>query len=255
MSRLQLWLGHMALRTATAFTALRRLAPAASAEERLKARIRARIRRLGRIYEDGNSDLVGYTYHPIYYKGFGSVPAHRSECDARLAAIMHDLHPQPGDWVLDVGANVGYFAFGLAQAGARVEAWEVESDTFEIGAALARLHQADVLYVNQGLSRRTLRLLRPRYRAVLVLSVFHWIVKQEGADDAIAVLRDLMDCAERLYFEVPCYAADAQFKHPWFASRHSLAAFFEEALPEFTVVPLLEDARWMDRVLWRITRP
>jgi 2-polyprenyl-3-methyl-5-hydroxy-6-metoxy-1,4-benzoquinol methylase len=82
----------------------------------------ARVKELGRTYEDGNSDLLGYTYHPIPFAGFEHVNAHRDECDARLRAILDALKVRPGDWILDVGANVGFFAFSLARLGAIVEA-------------------------------------------------------------------------------------------------------------------------------------
>lgn len=230
----------------------RRFGPSRSREERLHARIRARVKALGATYEDGNSNLVGYTYHPIFFPGFDSVPAHRAACDARLDAIIGDLQPRAGDWILDVGANVGYFSFGLAERGAFVEAYEAESDTFEIGAALAQLHDANVIYVNRSVSARALPLLRPRYRAVLLLSVFHWIVKQEGESQALAVLRDLLRRSERLYFEVPCDSGDALYRHAWFSSPENVQAFFARELPSFEATRLGEDGDWAGRVLWRI---
>lgn len=230
----------------------RRFRRAASLDERLRDRIRKRINALGTTYEDGNSNVIGHTYHPIYFPEFRSVPAHRAACESRLGLIVADLELCQGDWILDVGANVGYFAFGLADRGAIVEAYESESDTFEIGAALARLHDANVLYVNRAMSMGTLPLLRPRYRATLLLSVFHWIIKQEGEEQAVKVLQDLVSRSERLYFEVPCISNDAMFRHPWFSSYDSVQAFFKRELPLCEIVRLGDDEEWAGRVLWRI---
>ena len=235
---------------------IRRFRPPPDPSIELRRRIRSRIRRLGRVYVDGNSDLLGYTYHPVPFAEFGDVPAHRSACEERLRAILDAMPIRPGDWILDVGANVGFFAFGLAGKGAIVEAYEADSDTFEIGAALAKLHRADVLYINKPIAPDTLKYLRPRYRGVLLLSVFHWIMKQVGEDAAREVLRDLVARADHTFFEAPVNAADAMYRHPWFASREACKTFLRTTLPAGTpIVPLATDVGWMDRVLYRIDGP
>jgi hypothetical protein len=221
-------------------------------EGRLRRRIHERIRRLGRTYEDGNSDLIGYTYHPIPFEGFGTVRSHRAMCESRLRAILDNLVIEPGDWVLDIGANVGYFAFSLARLGALVEAYEVQSDTFEIGAALSKLHEADVLFINKAMSTATLRFLRPHYRVTLLLSIFHWIVKQEGEVGATQLLQDLCRRSEALFFEAPCNEDDAMYKHHWFSTEESCEEFLQTALPFAQITRLQTDDDWQGRILWMI---
>ena len=222
--------------------------------QRLRARVLNRVRELGRTYEDGNSDLLGYTYHPIPFDGFEHLNAHRRECEDRLRAILEALTIRSGDWILDVGANVGFFAFSLARRGAIVEAYEPQSASFEIGAALSKLYKSDVLYINRGLSVAGLRYLRPHYRAILLLSAFHWIVKQEGDEAAARVLQDLGRRTDVIFFEVPASSADGMFRHADFVSRQSIEAYLARVLPGFAVVALFEDGAWADRPLYAIRR-
>jgi hypothetical protein len=216
----------------------RALRPEPAEPERLRARVLARVRELGRTYEDGNSDLLGYTYHPIPFDGFEHLNTHRPECEARLRAILREVTIRPGDWVLDVGANV--------------EAYEPHSASFEIGAALSKLYKRDVLYINRGLSEAGLKYLRPRYRAILLLSVFHWVVKQDGDAAAARVLRDLAGRADVLFFEVPASPVDGMFHNREFVSRSAIEAYLARVLPGATIVALSEDDAWAARPLYAI---
>lgn len=220
-----------------------------SEEEQLRRRILSRIKELGRWYEDGNSDLMAFTYHPIPFAEFEHIKCHRSEVDLRLKAILTRLQVAEGDWILDVGANVGYFAFSLERQGAMVEAYELNSTTFEIGAALSKLHKAKVLYINKGLSRESLPYLRSHYKAILLLSVFHWIVKQEGREGAATVLRDLAQRADLIFFEVPTSSSDGMFQDELFASKEAIANFLGETLPGATFRELACDDGWGGRFL------
>lgn len=220
-----------------------------SEEKELRRRIMNRVKELGRRYEDGNSDLMAFTYHPIPFPEFERIKCHRSEVESRLQAILTRLHIDKGDWILDIGANVGFFAFSLERQGAMVEAYELNSATFEIGAALSKLHKANVLYINKALGRESLPYLRPHYKAILLLSVFHWIVKQEGREGAAAVLRDLARRADLIFFEVPTSASDGMFQDELFASKEAIESFLGETLPGVTFRELACDDEWGGRFL------
>lgn len=220
-----------------------------SEEMELRRRIMSRIKELGRWYEDGNSDLLAFTYHPIPFPEFEHIKCHRREVESRLQAILTRLQVAKGDWILDIGANVGYFAFSLERLGAMVEAYELNSATFEIGAALSKLYKADVLYVNKALGRKSLPYLRPHYKAILLLSVFHWIVKQEGREGAAAVLRDLAGRADLIFFEVPTSSSDGMFQDELFASKEAIGNFLRETLPGVTCHELASDDGWGGRFL------
>jgi len=166
-----------------------------------------------------------------------------------LQAILTRLHVAKGDWILDIGANVGFFAFSLERQGAMVEAYELNSATFEIGAALSKLHKANVLYINKALGRESLPYLRPHYKAILLLSVFHWIVKQEGREGAAAVLRDLARRADLIFFEVPTSTSDGMFQDELFASKEAIESFLGETLPGVTFRELASDDGWGGRFL------
>lgn len=220
-----------------------------SEEKELRRRIRDRVRELGRWYEDGNSDLLAHTYHPIPFPEFEHIKCHRREVASRLQAILTKLHVAKGDWILDIGANVGFFAFSLERQGAMVEAYELNSATFEIGAALSKLHKANVLYINKALGRDSLPYLRPHYKAILLLSVFHWIVKQEGREGAAAVLRDLAGRADMIFFEVPTSSSDGMFQDELFTSTRAIENFLHETLPGVTCHELASDDEWGGRSL------
>jgi len=218
-------------------------------EKELRRRIMNRVKELGRWYEDGNSDLMAFTYHPIPFPEFEHIKCHRREVESRLQAILTRLHVAKGDWILDIGANVGFFAFSLERQGAMVEAYELNSATFEIGAALSKLHKANVLYINKALGRESLPYLRPHYKAILLLSVFHWIVKQEGREGAAAVLRDLARRADLIFFEVPTSTSDGMFQDELFASKEAIESFLGETLPGVTFRELASDDGWGGRFL------
>jgi hypothetical protein len=218
-------------------------------EEQLRRRVLARVKELGQWYEDGNSDLMAFTYHPIPFPGFERIKCHRSEVELRLKAILTKLDIAKGDWILDIGANVGFFSFSLERLGALVEAYELNSATFEIGAALSKLHKTNVLYVNKPLGLESLQYLRPHYKAVLLLSVFHWIVKQEGREGAAVVLRSLSRHADMIFFEVPTSSSDGMFQDELFASKASIESFLRETLPGVPYHELVCDEGWGGRFL------
>lgn len=232
---------------------LRRIRPSRSPEEQLRQHILERCRKLGIKYEDGNSDIAGYTYHPIYFSGFEQIKSHRANCELRLSAIRKEIDLTIGDWVLDVGANVGFFSFGLEESGAMVEAYETNSLTFEIGAALAKLYQKNVIYINKSLSLKSLHFLRPRYKTVLLLSVFHWIMKQEGESAAIQILHNIAQRAESIFLETPTSPDEAMYRNPNFSSKESVIAFIQKCLPNATICELCTDTAWGNRSIFKIT--
>lgn len=221
-------------------------------EWRLRRRIHQRIKELGRWYEDGNSDLMGYSYHPIPFDGFEGIKAHRGTCEERLQAILKELKIEKGDWILDIGANVGFFAFGLEREGAFVEAYEPHSPTFEIGAALSKLYRRNVLYINKAFGTPTLNFLKPHYKAVLLLSVFHWLIKQEGEAQAVHVLRELAKRSDYLFFEAPSDPEDGMTKNRHFVSRDSVEAYLGATLPDKKAILLTQDGNWGKRYLYKI---
>ena len=223
-----------------------------SEEAQLRLRILDRVSQLGRWYEDGNSDLVQFTYHPIPFPGFEGVNSHRKKMYDRLAAIVAEIGPMQGEWILDIGANVGYFSFSLERLGAVVEAYEINSDTFEIGAALSKLHRTNVLYINKAFGTPALAYLRPRYKAVLLLSVFHWIVKQEGIEASARLLQQLAERSDLILFETPCTEAEGMFLHQAFSSQQAVENFLRQILPRARLTTICQDQSWGARNLYRI---
>jgi len=81
------------------------------------------------------------------------------------------------------------------------------------------------------------------------LSVFHWIVKQEGREGAAAILRNLARRADMIFFEVPTSSSDGMFQDELFASQEAVASFLRETLPGAACDELACDDEWGGRLL------
>lgn len=236
-------------------TKLLRLAfPAKDESAKLTNSIRKKIKILGTHYEDGNSNCKGYTYHPIPFKEFNDIAYHRdiSSCDERFKTISAVANLNSGDRLLDIGANVGFFSFSFAKEGAIVDAIELQSESFEIGAALAKLYSQNVCYINHPISQKLLSHLDNEYKCTLLLSVFHWILKQCGRAEAINILRNIAQRSEIVIFEVPASHEDGMVLHNDFSSLEKVKLFLAEALPDHSVSEILTGKSWGNRVLFKI---
>jgi hypothetical protein len=219
--------------------------------------IREKIRNLGKQYEDGNSNCIGYTYHPIYFDEFSDVSCHRGEsaCRERLDCIEKEVHIESGDRVLDIGANVGFFAFSFASKGAVVDAIEAQTESFEIGSALAKQNSAHVYYINKPISVRVLDDLDHRYKVALLLSVLHWVMKQEGRLETIKILRAVVSRADTVFLEVPADPSDGMVFHEEFSNLENVRRFLSEALPDHEIKEILQSREWGHRPLFKISNP
>lgn len=96
--------------------------------------------------------------HELRRRHFGrEIRAGRFYTDEKEYALLDTLL-RPGDWALDIGANVGHYALRMSQLvgpGGRVVAMEPVPDTFALLAANARLFpHANVTLVNAAASDR-----------------------------------------------------------------------------------------------------
>lgn len=226
-----------------------------SDEEVAINRIRKRIKALGKRYEDGNSTCRGYTYHPIPFPEFQDARNHRdaSGCESRLDVLQSETQLGAGDRVLDIGANVGFFSFSLVNQGVMVDSVELQSDSFEIGAALSKLYKKDVNYINKPVSLELLNHLGHQYQCVLLLSVVHWIMKQKGKDETLAILQKISSMADTIFFEVPSSENDGLAYHQDFSSIESVRVFVSEAFPGRNAIELMQGKAWGNRVLFKIS--
>ena len=235
---------------------LRKMLPEKDERRRTIENVRKKIKSLGTRYEDGNSNCRGYTYHPIIFPEFYDVAYHRdaSGCDERLQAMLSVVEINEGDRILDVGANVGFFSFSMARKGAIVDSIELHPESFEIGAALARLYDMDVCYINKPISRELLHHLDNNYKCALLLSVVHWIMKQCGREETIEILRDIAQRSETIFFEVPSSPDDGMVVHEDFSSLERVKSFLHETFPDHRATELLIGEKWGNRVLFKIGR-
>lgn len=113
--------------------------------------------------------------------------------EARFAAILPLLRELDVRTAVDVGCNVGWFSFRLAEAG--IATVGVESDPRYYRTALyaaRRVGRRDVGFLVLEVDERTVDLL-PNADCVLFLSVWHHVVKRAGLDAATALLGRLWE--------------------------------------------------------------
>jgi len=118
-------------------------------------------------------------------------------CAERFEAIRENI--AGGSLCLDVGCNTGYFAHEMARMG--IFTIGLESEMKNVIVADARYSAPNLLFKHFSLDSDTAMSL-PEADIILFLSVFHHLVKSEGRDGAIEVLRTLAEkCSRQLYFE------------------------------------------------------
>ena len=134
---------------------------------------------------------------------------------ARWKAIEASLEGQTIRSAMDIGCNIGYFCFSLAEAGIPTVGIEVDERALRIARYTARkLGQKNVAFENLTVSQQTLAIL-PQVDAVLLLSVWHHWVHLHGLDVATEMLAGVWGkCQQNFYFETGEGEMPAEFGLP-----------------------------------------
>jgi O-antigen chain-terminating methyltransferase len=125
--------------------------------------------------------------------------------DDRLDLIMKNLPTTPGSY-LDVGSQLGYFVYKMAEKGFLSCGMEMNSASFRYASSLAVLNNIkNVSFLNLMLDEDSAASL-PQYDVVSILSVYHHMVYflgRESADKAIKIL--ISKCNKTFFFETGEY--------------------------------------------------
>jgi len=140
-------------------------------------------------------------YQPLPWLGIDvdSEASKRHRTIERWHMIERELPEKPCS-VLDIGSNVGFFSFKLAEKGNFVIAMERSLLFHEIAnAAMKAINFTNVNFYRIGLTPQNVRTL-PRCDVVLLLSVFHQWCLEFGEQQALDMLRCIADKADQKFF-------------------------------------------------------
>jgi len=140
-------------------------------------------------------------YQPLPW--IGQDNARRSEGSlARWEAIQRTISGYAVRSALDIGCNVGYFSFSLANKGFPTLGVDSDDRFLRIARyAARRIGANNVGFSSMLVSSKTANLL-PDVDLILLLSVWHHWVKAYGLDDATELLARVWGkCAQLMFFE------------------------------------------------------
>lgn len=177
----------------------------------------------------GSSGVLGRPYHDVYFKELRTADVQRTSSQERLELIVNTIDLS-GKLVFDLGCNLGFFCFGLAESGARVVGIDADKDSILVAEAIREAYRVnDVSFVNDQIDHLNLAKLVKRYGkpdVVLLNSVIHWLTYSHGSlVETLGQLRILLcDKKEQHVFYEPSSTGAAYY--PELLSQHGIARFF-----------------------------
>jgi len=133
-------------------------------------------------------------YQPIYnIAGLINTPA-RGESAQRAGTIEENIGDIRGQRILDIGSSLGYFSFYFADRGAIVEGWEENAQNAEVSRAISAINGVEVAFKTKELNATTVKAIdTDQFDTVLVLSVFHHIVRFNGLEYTQQLIKELIE--------------------------------------------------------------
>lgn len=162
--------------------------------------------------------LTGMDYQPL--PGVRTLRLQRARRDSgswsRLEQIAHVVEEVGASTAVDVGANSGFFSLALAERGLDVVAIEPDPKYARVLDFMARRAQVHGVVARMALTinEQTLDLV-PVADAVLLLSVWHHMVRYSGLDAATSIVRQLWAHTRKvLFFDTGQKEMGAEFRLP-----------------------------------------
>lgn len=152
-------------------------------------------------------------YQPVYgLKGLIDTPARSSE--DRCGVMLDKLGDVSGMKILDIGSSLGYISFFLADRGATVQGWEASPQNAEVARLIGHINGVPVDFLTRELNKDSANQLKPDYfDAVIVLSVFHHIIRFQGLKATQEIVRILLEKVPVMIVELAKKGEDS--KLPW----------------------------------------
>lgn len=150
------------------------------------------------------TELYQPTYNVNHYK-LARPGLEKRGSDDRVSLVGENLPQLPGSY-LDIGSQLGYFVFKMAEKGFLSCGVEMNPVSFTYATSLAALNDVkNVSFLNLVLDTDTVASL-PEYDVISILSVYHHMVYflgKEPADQAIKIL--ISKCRKTFFFETGEY--------------------------------------------------
>ena len=141
-------------------------------------------------------------YHPIPLPGFDDLQPKR-KCDDRVKMILDDMDNESAT-VLDVGCQIGYFSFMLAEKGYTVSSFDMLKKNIDICLLINKLRHkkpSPDFFIAKLTLESIEQLTKVDY--VICLAVFHHIIYYEGFDIAKKLMCRLRKkISKKMYFEI-----------------------------------------------------
>lgn len=143
----------------------------------------------------------GLPYQPLPWLGYHEA-RRGTGCNDRWAAIKSIISSNSVSSALDLGCNVGYFSFSLAELDITTVGVEMDDRFFRIARYAAKIiNTKKVGFLNMEINIDTVHLL-PKVDLILLLSVWHHWVKYYGLDAATKLLAIIWEhCEGTMFFE------------------------------------------------------
>ncbi|MDD5131466.1 MAG: class I SAM-dependent methyltransferase [bacterium] len=133
---------------------------------------------------------------------------HKRNCEDRFNLIKNNIEPKEINSYLDIGSQIGYFVFKMAELNPRLVAQGVEMERVSCAYAnnLTLFNGvANVSFINAKMSVEFARAM-PSYDLISFLSVFHHIAHFEGFTAADSIMQELhRKCQRYFIFETGQY--------------------------------------------------
>lgn len=160
-------------------------------------------RRIGEWIRGLHLETWADVYHPIPFHEFRELTTQVDDSSSygRLAMIVRSRPSFEGVRVLDLGCNVGFYAFSLAKRGAQVTGIDVRPEYIDITRQVARLYAQPAEFLHAAITPDL-----PQdgggFDVTLCFSVLQWVIEQHGEAYGREVLKAISACSAELWFDL-----------------------------------------------------
>jgi SAM-dependent methyltransferase len=182
---------------------------------------------IGDVYRDGSSTQRGKIYHPINFPGMPQLRCHKRAVVQEHASIVRDLIKHPPRTVADIGCAAGYNIFNLMRLFPSIEmAAGVEADPHMLKFLrdVKRLYSRGDMYFTDRIDH----VFERHWDVIVMMNVHMWIHKQMGEEKTRAIMHDLIDNCDFMYFQTAGAESSGMYKVKSLDSEDAVATYLSE---------------------------
>lgn len=155
-------------------------------------------------------------YHPLPFYEFGNLTTQVAPATPyqRLQMILDQADGDvQGKRVLDLGCNLGFYSFSLAQRGAKPTGIELRADYHDISKRIVDLYNLPVNFRNESLTPELVDEVGD-VDITLCFSMIQWVIDQQGMDYGKQILNTISRRSRMFLFDVSVNVGAACLKCP-----------------------------------------